>query len=124
MQGLVKTVKESQQVRGTYQLSSAEGGKNQDRERKQARREAVLTICRIQRDGLIRTAKEGQLARSHSRAVECRGRDSVVKNVKNAKRARGTHRLSSAVEGTHQDTECEGGGRYEYRIRSQDVGNM
>jgi hypothetical protein len=122
MQGLVKTEKESQQVRGTYQLSSAERGKNQDSERKPARRDAALTICRIQRDGLIRTAKEGRLARVTHLLSSAEGGTRQEREKSQASEG-----YSPAVERSGRDTSghrTRGGGRYEYRIRSQDVGNM
>jgi hypothetical protein len=56
----------SQQVGGTHFLSGTEPWKNQDRERKTARK-GHSPPCQAQSQGIIRTAKESQPRRGNGR---------------------------------------------------------
>jgi hypothetical protein len=79
MEGLIRTQKQSERMRGTHFLESTDGGASQDTETIQAS-DGVHTIWRAQTEGLVRTLNESE-------------------------RPRGTHRLESADGGTRQDTE-------------------
>jgi len=78
--------KESNRVRGTYSLETAEGG-TLSGHRKKATGQGTLTLWRPQKERLVRTWKETDWAR-------------------------GTHFLEATEGGTHQDTErdrsCKG----------------
>jgi hypothetical protein len=88
---------------GTYELSSMDGGSNQDTKRNRTSEREALTSCCTQRKVHVRKTKEIEQARGTHELSSMEG--GTIRSPKETERARGTYSLSRVEGGISHEIE-------------------